>query len=75
MTRWYDVELERKRQRAVLEHAADKILKRDRERQRDAEAAAVRKSSVKMPIPQVPSRWVKLGDLKSALRARNGGAR
>jgi hypothetical protein len=61
---------QRERERAALEREASKLLADDRRRQRKANAP-LQKSGTAMPEP-MPRGWIKLADLKSALR-KNGG--
>jgi hypothetical protein len=63
--RWYAPALQRERERAQLERQATELLAADRRRQRKAQTAPPRPT----PKPQEPpSKWLKLSDLKRALR-------
>jgi hypothetical protein len=70
--RWYEPGLQRERTRAELERQATQLIRTAdrRERHRLSTRIADRKASE--PILETPSKWVKLGDLKSAMRKRGG---
>jgi hypothetical protein len=60
-----------RRRHAELERAATRLLAADRKR-RAVELRRTDDHKTSEPIPEVPPKWVKLGDLKSALRKRGG---
>lgn len=64
-TPWYSPAVQRAAERAALERQADELLAADRRRQRKASKPP------REPIsPAPPSKWIKLTDLKHALRKR-----
>jgi hypothetical protein len=61
---------QRERERAALEREASKLLAADR-RRRSAAMARITERKASQPIPEVPSKWVKLSDLKNVLRSKS----